>query len=551
MNSNTLIPRGWDLQRFPHAHGLFADGKLVTERHAVRLIQGEGVQVIRDRRHPALQTRDLVDRMIEDNYQGAFKFMRGGYLWRYPRESLRSFDARRKRAVPWLHIRDLADVLGGLLYASAVERKFPLELAFMFERTSQSMGLNSFMQTLAIKSSMHTVGLLIDSPEFTSEQVKTKADEEALNLNPFAVMYMPWQIRDFEFDDNGELQWVMVDNSRTISDNPEKARTELREYRLWEPGKITDYVFKFTKDEHRGGHHGNQNAEKEEIEVFERDNPTGIIPFRFVNWRDNDGDGLNDGGPFDDAALNDQKIYNFLSYLDETLASVGFKILFYPIKNEDDIPDDILEEGVSGLSVAPYRGDLSHKPTFDGPAVTDVEPFLKAIQEHIKQIYQRFGMDKDQEKAYVQSGIAKAMEFRKAEALLTRAATNMEETEVWMAKTMAKWRGKEVEATATYTKSFKSDEVDTRLARLQMAADMQYQEVKKSSVVRSIKLHFPDATEEELTNMTENAIKAIDGEFETKDETKPVDEQAKVDAALENGEVDSTSEADDENTGEQ
>ncbi len=54
-----------------------------------------------------------------------------------------------------------------------------------------------------------------------------------------------------------------------------------------------------------------------------------------------------------------------------------------------------------------------------------------------------------------------------------------------------------------------------------------------------------------MTNMTENAIKAIDGEFETKDETKPVDEQAKVDAALENGEVDSTSEADDENTGEQ
>lgn len=559
MNSNTLIPRGWNLQRFPHGLGLFADGKIVTERHIIRIIQGEGVQVIRDRRHPALLARDLVDRMIDDNYRGSFKFMRGGYLWRYPRESLRSFDARRKRAVPWLHIRDLADVLGGLLYASAVERKFPSELEFMFERTSQSMGLNSFMQTLAIKSSMHTVGLLIDSPEFTSEQVKTKADETALNLNPFAVMYMPWQIRDFEFDDNGQLQWVMVDNSRTISDNPEKARTALREYRLWEPTKITDYVFRFAKGahgQHGHGHHGQHGAagseasQKEEIEVSERENPTGMIPFRFVNWRDNDEDGLNDGGPFDDAALNDQKIYNFLSYLDETLASVGFKILFYPIKNEDDVPDDILEEGVSGLSVALFRGELSNKPFFEGPSVTDVEPFLKAIQEHIKQIYQRFGMDKDQEKAYVQSGVAKAMEFRKAEALLTRAATNMEETEVWMAKTMARWRGKEVEATATYTKSFKSDEVDTRLSRLQMAADMQFQEVKKSAVRRIIKLQFPDATEEELTRMVNDAIKRIDSEFETKDETKPADENAAVDNALESGEMDSTDEADDENTGE-
>jgi len=277
------------------------------------------------------------------------------------------------------------------------------------------------MQTLAIKSSMHTTGVLIDSPEFTSEQVKTKADEEALDLNPFAVMYMPWQIRDFQFDENGALLWVMVDNTTTISLDPESPRVGIREYRLWQPNKITDYVFKISKNQHSG--HGAHGGTKEDIEVFERGNPTGIIPFRFVNWRDNDEDGLNDGGPFDDAALNDQKIYNFLSYLDETLASVGFKILFYPIKNEDDVPDDILEEGVSGLSVALFRGELSHVPFFDGPSVTDVEPFLKAIAEHIKQIYQRFGMDKDQEKAYVQSGVAKAMDA--SCLLITLLSSNM------------------------------------------------------------------------------------------------------------------------------
>ena len=115
---------------------------------------------------------------------------------------------------------------------------------------------------------------------------------------------------------------------------------------------------------------------------------------------------------------------------------------------------------------------------------------------------------------------------------------------------MAKWRGKEIEAASSYTKSFKSDEVDTRLSRLQMASDMQFQEVKKSSVVRSIKLHFPDATDEELTKMTEDAITRIDSEFETKDKTPPAEANKKVDDALENGELDSTDEADDENTGE-
>jgi len=123
-------------------HSLVADGKIVTAHRMARLITGKGVEVIRDRRHPSLQARDLIDRMIDDNYRGSFKFMRGNYLWRYPRESQRSFHARRNRAVPWLHIRDLADVLGGLLFASAVERKFPAELDFMKKRTSQSMGLN-------------------------------------------------------------------------------------------------------------------------------------------------------------------------------------------------------------------------------------------------------------------------------------------------------------------------------------------------------------------------------------------------------------------------
>ena len=159
------------------SHSLVADGKIVTERRFVRMVTGKGVTVIRDRRHPSLDARHLIDLMIDHNYRGSFKFMRGNYLWRYPRESQRSFTARRQRAVPWLHIRDIADVLGGFLFASAVEREFPGDVKFMIERTSQSMGLNSFMQTLAIKSSMHTVGLLIDSPEFTSEQVKTKADE--------------------------------------------------------------------------------------------------------------------------------------------------------------------------------------------------------------------------------------------------------------------------------------------------------------------------------------------------------------------------------------
>lgn len=530
-------------------HSLLDEGKIVTVRPFVRTITGTGVELIRNRRHPALRRRDLVDIMIDDNYRGAFRFIKGNYLWRYPRESHRSFRARKDRAVPWLHIRDIADVLGGLLFASAVERKFPDDLKFMFERTSQTMGLDSFMQTLAIKSSMHTVGLLIDSPEFTSDQVKTKADETALNLNPFAVMYMPWQIRDFEFDDNGILQWVMVDNSRSISPDPEKQRNFVREYRLWQPDKITDFVFRISTE-----HELQQNIEggnKEAIDVFERPNPTGMIPFRFVNWRDNDEDGLNDGGPFDDAAMNDQKIYNFLSYLDETLASVGFKILFYPIKGEDDIPDDMLEEGVSGLSVAPYRGDLPGRPFFDGPSVTDVVPFLTAVDRHVKAIFQRFGMDKDQEKAYVQSGVAKALEFRKAEALLTRAATNMEETEVWMARTMAKWRGQEnIEASSLYTKSFKSDEVDTRLSRLAEAAGMEFKEMKKSAVTRSAKLHFPDASPEELTKMIDDAMNRIDSEFETKDETKPADEKVAVDAALESGELDSTDEADDQNTGE-
>lgn len=482
------------------------------------------MKIIFERRHPALIAKRDIWKLLQDAYVGGILYNTSENLFRYPRENSYDYDARKKRAVYFNAVQPLADILAGLVFLKNPKRTIPESLKYLEKAASRSMGMDQFMQLVAVHSLLYTVGILVDSPSFDPAVVKSRGDREKLGLNPYCRLYLPWQIRDFNLSQSGDLEWIILDNSFTDSTDPIKEPIERTVYRLWTKEFFQDFELK----------------DKDTVEAGAKMPHTlGKVPFVFQSWRDMNDDKIADS-PFEDIALIDRQIYNLLSYLDEMLAAGTFKVLFYP----GTAPDSIKKEGLGNLTLIEFDPAATNKPYFDGARLEDIGPFLEALQIYRKAQLEKLGLDKDQEKAGVQSGVAKKLEYRKAQALLNFGAKSLEDTERQIFKFAALWENIQQldpkSIAIDYCKSFDGDDIDMEIKRLlSIFETVPYDGLRKSVAKQIAKATFPDSTE--LEGIVES-IEAGDGDSDPSILAKKLADQM---AALKN-----TSNPKDEKSGE-
>jgi hypothetical protein len=196
--------------------------------------------------------------------------------------------------------------------------------------------------------------------------------------------------------------------------------------------------------------------------IAEGNHPIGYVPFKFVNWRDDDIDFVAES-ICEDIALINQSIYNSTSYMDEMLGAGTFKMLFYPQAGAELPPG--VKEGMNTLGIVPFDGTLSKEPFFDGAKLEEVEPFIQAMKMYTTELLKKIGLDNDEEKAFVKSGAARRMDFEKVKTLLTAGAGQLEALELWMYATAQRWLGKESKVEVSYSRDFLTEDLDERLAR--------------------------------------------------------------------------------------
>lgn len=409
----------------------------------------ETAKLIRERIHPKIKEKKSIWSLLDDSYIGGDRYISNNHLFQYIRESNKDYKNRLARSVYFNHVQPLVDMLVGFLYSEKPDRKKTEPFNYLLEKANKKVSFENFMQRVATLSIMFTVGVLVDSPQYNQSEIKSVADRKNNKINPYCVFYSPHQIKDFYHNDEGELVWLLLDNSYIQKTNPFKKEEKIELYRLWEIGKITDILF--VGDDFI-------NIEKE-IKIEQ-------IPFIFPNWRDVNKDSISDSF-FEDIAFLSRQIYNYISYLDESIASSSFKNLFYPIESKDDIPDEIIAGGMSALSVVPFNGTLSSQPFFASPSLNDLVAIIGVIEMFTKEILSKVGLDKDQERNYVQSGIAKKLEFEKCETILRLGAIQMESVEKQIFDFAALWEGgKESNVEIIYNKKFQSEEIEEQLSRL-------------------------------------------------------------------------------------
>jgi hypothetical protein len=406
-----------------------------------------------ERRNSELATRESTWQLINDSYVGGVTFLNGGYLIQYPKESTNSFQKRKERAVYFNQVSPVVDMLSGLLFLNNPTREVPKELSYI-EKDVTGGGdkkLDEFMRLVASYSLMFTIGILVDSPDYDTETIKTAGDRRKNNINPYALVYLPFKIRDFSINrDDSKLNWVLLDNSYTDNTEPLEVEKEVISYRLW----TREYFQDFEKD-----------SDDAPIKAGEQvPHPVGEVPFKFVSWRDDNGDFIAET-IFEDIAMISKLIYNNMSYMDEMLASGTFKMLNYPTK-DGKAPKELTSGGVGPLSILPYSIDAKQPPDFIGAKLDEVEPFIKAIELYMSEILKKVGLSTDETKEFVKSGVAKKIDFTKMQALLKAGALMMGKTEEWIFNTSSKWENENKEAKIEYTSAFSDEDLTSEVTML-------------------------------------------------------------------------------------
>jgi len=252
-------------------------------------------EIIATRRNAKLDAKTGIYKLLSDSYKGGFDYVKSepSHLEQYDREYKAAFQKHKARSVYINFMQPIVDLLTGFVFKDEPDRSgVPASVEYMTDQASKRKGMNQFMMGLCPQAIMYTMGVLVDSPSFDPNEYATEADRINSGLKPYVCMYFPWHIRDFACDDQMRIEWVLLDDSRTIKTDPLKPAEFKKIYRLWTKTTFQDFEI---KEDNRTG---KTTVLAEEI----RFHNLGEVPFHFVNVRDIEDDHISDS-PMEDIGI--------------------------------------------------------------------------------------------------------------------------------------------------------------------------------------------------------------------------------------------------------
>ncbi|HAJ79605.1 MAG TPA: hypothetical protein DCO75_07520 [Fibrobacteres bacterium] len=514
--------------------------------------------------HPTYLIKKNMWIQIAKAYSGGiiYKYADPSYLHRFdPRETEKSYKARKERAVYRNNVQPFADMFTGFIFSTDPARD-KVGPEYLIDNANQYLSMNEFMKMVALNSLMYTCGVLVDSPNFSVDEIQSEADRKEKNINPFCVLYAPWQIRNYHVGKDGKLDWIVFDDTCYDNSEPMKLATLNLQFTLWTRKTIqrfssrSDLPVNLSMYNMLGNRQGQFGYGMNVFNLYEFgasasgtiipgvsinleagkviNHPCGEIPFKFCNWTTKNRSHFVDT-IFEDITLFDQAIYNYMSLMDEVVSGGVFKFLFWP----GEPPSQIVENnGLSNCGILTFDPDASQPPFFAGPELNELQPFLMLIESLIIAIKLALGLDTDANKTTAQSGTAKAFDFSKVSAFLNMGAGAMEDIEEEIFRFAGLWEGRDDDsAEIEYRKDIIGKDEDAELERLYNVMMLPYEVLKKYTAKRIAKLNFSDTlTSDEMQEIEDD----IDKVHEEKAKQPKIDPRqlalmAQKGAAMKNG----------------
>lgn len=395
------------------------------------------------RRHPQYKGTKSHWEFLEACYEGGRDWFASN-IFRYMKEGEQEYNDRVTRAYRFNHSREVVDLLNKYLFKQIIARNdadAPKSVqAFWKKSTRNGLSIKDFSRQISKKASTYgRIGIVIDNTRV--EGVVSVADQKRLGARTYAYIVAPEQLLDYAYDDQGELEWVLIKEiARDDSDPFESSGDEIDRYRLWTKTDWQLYEERPIK----------QGSKKTEVVLFDSGNhDLGLVPVVLADNIISD-DLYVSPALIDDIAYLDRAVANYLSNLDAIIQDQSFSQLAMPAQGVlpgEDMYSKLVEMGTKRIFL--YDGEAQSAPFYLSPDPKQANMVILVINKIINEIYHTVGLAGERTKQDNavgidnSSGVAKAYDFERVNALLAAKADSLEAVENRIAYIVAKWNGED------------------------------------------------------------------------------------------------------------
>ena len=455
------------------------------------------------------------------------------YLDRYPREDEDKFARRRQVA----HYPNYIGPLSDMKLSFLLNKPWHVQASDGVERWRQDVdgqgkAFEAVRETVALRAA--TLGwtpVLHDAPPTPVdeggqpiEMTRAQAADSGITLR--MIPLFPANLVDWATDATGQLEWAKVrtDHLQKPSWNSEPMQVE--RYTIWTRTGFEVYEIRRDRDRREearaltAGEHGH-----------------GRVPItiaRHIPLPDERIGGIPMHG---DVALENRRLFNLVSELDEHLRSVVFAFLQVPTQGSLEGEGGRITLGPGNALPVPTDSQQSYE--YIAPPVTVSETYETRIENTIVEMYRMARAEFARMADIPESGVARRMRFATTNSAIGKFAKSLAEWEEDACKLTAEWLGEDpTKQTVTPPSDFNIEDLEGELAAATTALNLGLParaeiEIKRR-VVQRILPNLPKDLREEIEQQLDDelgrleAMRAMDGELQgartgTEDDTPPDD----------------------------
>jgi hypothetical protein len=478
----------------------------------IKTATSEQLLAMVNRRHPDYAEKADHWDFLELSYKGGRQWIEKN-IFTYHKEGKKEFRARKARAYRFPHSREVISLVNKYVFKGAIDRKaddaLPTEIReFWKASTLLKRPVADLMTSLSTwTSTFGRIWVVVDNN--IPAGVRTEADRKESGGRCYAYHIKPIDALDMAYDEDGELEWFINREYYRDDSDPLSAGGLAQRYRLW----TKDFSIPITV---------RKEGNEEIAEVgLETQYDLGIVPIFPADHLDSE-ELYTSLGLIDDVAYLDRAVANYLSNLDVIIQDQTFSQLAIPFQgllpSENSVdPDDdgqsdeqrhIQQMGTK--RVFAYNGEGGSPPQFLSPDVKQAQLIIQAVTKIVGEIYHSIGMagerTKEDNAAGIDnsSGVAKAYDFEKLNAMLAAKARSLQQTEKNIIRLVKAWNGEivelqDIEDFVTYPTTFDvrnlADEMDNAQRLSLMNAPKKLRQMQMERLARKM---FPQATDEEM-----------------------------------------------------
>ncbi|MFW6855377.1 hypothetical protein ACODYM_29220 [Burkholderia gladioli] len=440
------------------------------------------------RRQPEYAARISHWTLLQQTYEGGREWYNTN-IFQYMKEGQREFADRVQRAYRFNHSREVVDLLNKYLFKQVISRNetdAPASVkAFWARATRNGLGIDDFSRQVGKKSSIFgRIGIVIDNTRSGDTPISI-AEQKQAGVQTYAYTVTPDQMLDYSFDELGELNWILIAEAYRDDEDPMDSSGEVRQrYRLW------------TKTEWRLLEEVREGRRVVIKEIDSGAHNLGVVPLVFADNIITD-EKYTVPSLIEDIVYLDRAAANYLSNLDAIIQDQTFSQLAMPAQNVlpgSDNYTTLLDMGTKRVFL--YDGESGAQPHYLSPDPKQAQMILAVVNKIINEIYHTVGLAGERTKQDNalgidnSSGVAKAYDFERVNALLSSKASSLELVERRIAYIVALWNGEEgafpAESLITYPRNFDTrglyDEFDiaARLMLIEAPASVRQEQMKST-----------------------------------------------------------------------